>query len=69
MDFKDQPMTDEYALQYALKQGYLAGRIEMMSLREEIAKDILLEYDGDDREVWLTDILSRCADIARGKSE
>ena len=35
-------------------------------LREDIAKEILLEYDGDDREVWLTDCLSKCADIARG---
>lgn len=37
------------------------------SIGEDIAKEILLEYDGDDREVWLTDCLSKCADIARGK--
>lgn len=36
------------------------------SIGEDIAKEILLEYDGDDREVWLTDCLSKCADIARG---
>ena len=36
-------------------------------VREKIAQDILMEYDGDDREVWLTDILGHCADIARGK--
>lgn len=35
--------------------------------REKIAAEILLEYDGDDREVWLTEILSKCADIARGQ--
>ena len=34
--------------------------------KQKVAKDILLEYDGDDRQVWLTDILQRCADIARG---
>lgn len=38
-------------------------------VRKKIAEDILLEYDGDDREVWLTDILKHCADIARGKGE
>lgn len=35
--------------------------------REHIAKEILMEYDGDNREVFLADVLSRCADIARGK--
>ena len=35
--------------------------------REHIAKEILLEFDGDNREVWLADVLSRCADIARGQ--
>ena len=35
--------------------------------RQKVAKDILLEYDGDDRQVWLTDILQRCADIAKGE--
>ena len=36
-------------------------------LREKIATDIWLEFDGDNREVWFADVLSRCADIARGK--
>ena len=36
-------------------------------LREKIAHDIWMEFDGDNREVWLADVLSRCADIARGK--
>ena len=35
--------------------------------RERIATDIWLEFDGDNREVWFADVLSRCADIARGK--
>ena len=35
--------------------------------REHIAKEIWSEFDGDDREVFLADVLSRCADIARGK--
>ena len=39
----------------------------IVATREEIAKEILFEYDGDDREVWLTDILKHCSDIARGK--
>ena len=25
-----------------------------------------MEFDGDDVEVWLSEVLSRCADIARG---
>ena len=36
-------------------------------LRDKIATDIWLEFDGDNREVWLADVLSRCADIARGQ--
>ena len=35
--------------------------------REHIAKEILMEYDGDNREVFLADALSRCAAIARGQ--
>ena len=35
--------------------------------REHIAKEIWSEFDGDNREVFLADVLSRCADIARGK--
>lgn len=38
-------------------------------VRKQVAENILLEYDGDDREVWLADILSRCADIARGREQ
>lgn len=34
--------------------------------RERIAKEIWMEFDGDDVEVWLSEVLSRCADIARG---
>jgi len=36
-------------------------------LRDRISKDILAEFDGDDVEVWLTQVLSRCSDIALGK--
>ena len=36
--------------------------------REKIATDIWLEFDGDDKEVWLSEVLSRCADIARGEA-
>ena len=35
------------------------------SVGEDIATDIFLEYDGDDREVWLTDVLDMCMKIAR----
>ena len=34
--------------------------------RERIAKEIWMEFDGDDIEVWLSEVLSRCANIARG---
>ena len=36
-------------------------------IREQIAQDIINEYDGDDRQYWLTDILKRCVEIARGE--
>ena len=67
MDFKDQPMTDEYALQYALKQGYLAGRIEMMQLREQIAKDI--ETLHNECFSFSDCQCTKAAAIARNKSE
>ena len=54
---------------------YRSGRGEGMSeldmmeqaVREQIAQDIINEYDGDDRQYWLTDILKRCVEIARGE--
>ena len=39
------------------------------SIGEDIACEIAMEYDGDDREVWLTDILSMCIDIARKRGQ
>jgi hypothetical protein len=37
------------------------------AVREQIAQDIINEYDGDDRQYWLTDILKRCVEIAKGE--
>jgi len=37
------------------------------AVREQIAQDIINEYDGDDQQYWLTDILKRCVEIAKGE--
>lgn len=38
-------MTDEYAAHYLLKQGYLAGRIEALEKRAQIAEDIMTAHN------------------------
>jgi len=40
MEIKGINMTDEYSANYFLQQGYLAGRIELLELREQIAQKI-----------------------------
>ena len=40
MEIKGINMTDEYSANYFLQQGYLAGRIELLALREQIAQQI-----------------------------
>lgn len=42
--------------------------ISEKDIRARIAQEILMLFDGDDQQVWLTDILAECAKIARGEN-
>jgi hypothetical protein len=40
MEIKGIHMTDEFSANYFLQQGYLAGRVEFLGLRKDIANEI-----------------------------
>jgi hypothetical protein len=40
MEIKGIHMTDEYSANYFLQQGYLAGRVEFLGIRKDIASEI-----------------------------